>query len=258
MQQQLILRCEEQIDAIFTALYEGFIQKSILKQNYADNILIVMGEGDTQTLFSTEIFVEADEEKAAKLVGAIQRKLGHFVYQNVFYALCHFQRDRATIVFRYLVRAFATGPGIQEQLADPYVMRVLELSRKVTNESQKMNGFLRFREAGGRLIAEFAPKCDILPMIAEHFCDRYPNENFLIYDQKRQYALVHPAFQTGFFVVGEKNTNAYMQDLDKTDRFEQLWKDYFGTMAIEQRENERCQNNLLPKWFRKNMSEFLE
>ena len=51
MQQQLILRCEEQIDAIFTALYEGFIQKSILKQSYADNILIVMGEGHLKDKF---------------------------------------------------------------------------------------------------------------------------------------------------------------------------------------------------------------
>ena len=34
--------------------------------------------------------------------------------------------------------------GVEGHLSDPYVMRVMELARKVNNEIDKFNGFLRF------------------------------------------------------------------------------------------------------------------
>lgn len=42
----------------------------------------------------------------------------------------------------------------------------------------------------------------------------------------------------------------------KTDDFEQLWKVYFEYTDIKERFNPRCQRNLCPKWYRKNMVEF--
>lgn len=256
MEENIFLKCEAHMDGIFTALYEAFIQKSLLKGDYHENIEIVIGEGDTQNLFATEIEVQTDNSKAAKLLEAIKRKLGYAIYDTVFHALCYFDSDRATIVFRYLVRAFAIGSRIAEHLADPYVMRVMELSRKASHECTKLYGFLRFRDAGDYLVAKIAPKCDALPVIVEHFCDRYPNENFLIYDEVRRYTLVHPAYREAFFVSGESMDNPYMQELDKPDVYEKLWRDYFHTMAIQPRENIRCQNQLLPKWYRRNMLEF--
>ena len=209
MEENIFLKCEAHMDGIFTALYEAFIQKSLLKQDYHENIEIVIGEGDTQNLFATEIEVQTDNSKAAKLLEAIKRKLGYAIYDTVFHALCHFDSDRATIVFRYLVRAFAIGSRIAEHLADPYVMRVMELSRKASHECTKLYGFLRF-----------------------------------------------PAYREAFFVSGENMDNPYMQELGKPDVYEKLWRDYFHTMAIQPRENIRCQNQLLPKWYRKNMLEF--
>lgn len=66
-------------------------------------------------------------------------------------------------------------------------------------------------------------------------------------------ALIHPAFCESFFVYGDEwNVNLS----EHRDRFEQLWSQYFKTIAIEERYNPRCQNNLIPKWYRKNMVEF--
>ncbi len=260
MSEQLILRCEDHIDGILTAIYDAFVYKNRMEGGYDDSISIAIGEGDNRTLFATEIEVAADAEKAEKTVYAIRSKLGASVYQTVFYALCHFDEDRATDVLGYLVRAFKKGSRIREYLADPYVMRVLELSRKVANECDKLYGFLRFRDAGGFLLAELTPKCDVLPVLQEHFADRYPNENFVICDGKRDYALVHPAFSPCFFVTGEEAYTAISGDregeLKTRDEYEELWKQYFYTMEINERHNERCQNTLLPKWYRKNMLEF--
>lgn len=253
MSERLILRCEDSLEGIFTAIYDGFVYKNQGTKPYTDSITIAIGEEGNLELFAREIVIATDREKAAKTVDAIQKKLGHYVYQKLFYALCHFDEDRGSAVFGYLVRAFPIGTRIEEHLADPYVMRVLELSRKAGNECQRLYGFLRFRDMGRFLYAQLEPKCNAIPIIMDHFEERYPNENFIIYDRLRHYAFVHQAFQPGFFVQGDEMN----LDLSKhEDYFEELWKQYFATMEIKERHNEKCQRNMLPKWYRTTMLEF--
>lgn len=254
MTEKYILRCEDTMDGIFTAIYDGFVLKKRITQ-YEDNIEIAVGDEGNMQLFVKEIEIQTDDEKANKTVQAIQRQLGFGIYQQVFFSLCHYETNRASVVFGYLTRAFQIGLQIQEYMTDPYVMKVMELSRKVSNESQKLKGFLRFRQAGEILLAEISPKCNEIPVLIDHFADRYPNENFMIYDQVRKYAFVHPKYQAGYYVYGELEE---FQALQTQDEFEKLWKTYFITMEIAARHNENCQNNLLPKWYRKTMIEFTE
>lgn len=253
MSESLILRCEDTLDGVFTAIYDAFVYKNQMETPYTDSISIEMGEGNNYNLFYREIVIETDEKKAGKTVETIQKRLGYSIYHTLLHALCHADEDRASAVLGYLVRGFKEGTQIREQLTDPYVMRVLELSRKVAKEEQKMNGFLRFRDMGTFLLSEIEPKSNLLPVIMWHFADRYPNENFVIYDKARKYAVVHQAYQECFFVKGEE---LQIDMLAKEDYFEQLWKQYFCCMGIKERKNERCQTNMLPKWFRGNMLEF--
>lgn len=82
------------------------------------------------------------------------------------YAIC---RGPGTAVLGYLVRAFAQGRGISDQLADPFALRVMELSRKVDNELDKLLGFVRFQDLGSILVAQLAPKCNMVPLMMDHF-----------------------------------------------------------------------------------------
>ncbi|MDD6505113.1 MAG: TIGR03915 family putative DNA repair protein [Lachnospiraceae bacterium] len=261
MSEQIVLRCENSMDGIFTAIYDAFVLKKQMGE-YTDSISISIGEGGNYLLFAREVKVDTDGDKANKTVQTIQSKLGFAVYRTVFGALCHYDEDRATVVLGYLVRAFSKGSRVWECLADPYVIRVMELSRKVSNESEKFMGFLRFRDVGGFLFSEIEPKCDVIQSMREHFEDRYPNENFIIYDARHKYALVHPAFRRAFFVEGEnileQLSGEEWTSLTARDEYEELWKQYFASMGIEARENERCQSTLLPKWYRKHMLEFVK
>ncbi len=257
---ELILRCEATLEGMLTAIYEAFVYKKQYEV-YQDNIAISIGEGDTLSLFAQTVEVETDSDKAAKTAETIQKRLGFVSYHTVLSVLCHYDEERATIVLGYLVRAFSMGNVAWDCLADPYVMRMLEMNRKVGNETERFMGFLRFQDVGRFLFAEIEPKCDVIPVMQEHFEDRYPNENFMIYDSKRKYALVHPAYHRGFFVTGEdifeRLADEEWQPIAMVDEYESLWKTYFTTIAIEARENERCQNTLVPKWYRKHMNEFV-
>lgn len=253
MSEQLILRCEDSLEGMFTAIYDAFVYKNRMPSPYTDSISIAMGEGE-MTLFAREVEVQTDAGKVEKTVRSIRNRLGFSVYDTLLLALCHFADDRATAVLGYLVRAFAQNRGISDQLADPFVLRVMELSRKVNNERDKWYGFVRFQSLGSILVAEFAPKCNLVPLMMEHFADRFPNEHFILYDENRRLAAVHEAQKSCVLISGEgiEIPSGHM------DSFAALWKQYFTTMEIRERHNENCQNTLLPKWYRRHMTEWNE
>lgn len=250
MDEALVLRCEDSLEGIFTAIYDAFVYKNRMQKPYTDNISIAPGDG-CMRLFAREITIKNDDRKVERTVYSIQTRLGYSVYDTLLRALCHFDEERATTVLGYLVRAFAKGHDISDYLSDPYVMRVMELSRKVENERQKFYGFLRFRDVGTVLVAQVEPKCNLVPLMMGHFSDRFPNENFIIYDAKRKTAAVHEAFHACVLVAGvELDLHQYGEDA-----FECLWKQYVSAMEISQRHNERCQNTMMPRWYRKYMFE---
>lgn len=250
MSEAIVMHCEDSLEGIFTAIYDAFVYKNEMEQPYTDSISIQMGE-NCMSLFSREIEVQTDPRKVERTIYSIQTRLGYSVYDTLLRALCHYDEERATTVLGYLVRAFAKGRDISDYLSDCYVMRVMELSRKVENERQKFYGFLRFRDVGSVLVAQMEPKCNLVPLMMEHFTDRFPNENFIIYDENRKIAAVHEAYHSCVLTAGvELDFTQYGEDA-----FEVLWKQYVSSMEIAQRHNEKCQNTMMPKWYRKYMFE---
>ena len=249
----LILQCEDTLEGILTAIYDAFVEKNKREKYHDGDISIVIGENHTMSLFAQEIEVVTDLDKAQKTLFSIQRKISYFAYKKVLSALCHYDEQRGNAVLGFLIKGFPMGPCVVEDMADPYVIRVMELARKVDNESHLFCGFVRFFDLGKFLYAEIEPKCHVLPQVMEHFADRYPNEHYVIYDKNRHVALIHLAFGDSFFVSGDE----WNLDLSQhEDYFERLWSQYFKSIAIEERYNPRCQNNLIPKWYRKHMVEF--
>ena len=249
----LILQCEDSLEGILTAIYEAFVEKNKRQEFHDGDIAIAIGENHTITLFAEHKLVSTDLDKAQKTLLSIQKKISFLAYKKVLSALCHYDLERANVVLGFLIKGFPMGPRVLEDMADPYVMRVIELARKVDNESHMFCGVVRFFDLGKFLYSEIEPKCHVLPQIMEHFADRYPNEHYVIYDKRRRVALIHLAYAESVFVSGDE----WNIDLSQhEDYFERLWSQYLKTIAIEERYNPRCQNNLIPKWYRKNMIEF--
>lgn len=249
----LILQCEDSVEGILTAIYDAFVEKNKMTEFRDGDISIEIGDSQDMSLFAQIKMIQTDLDKAQKTLVSIQKKISFLAYKRVLSALCHYDTDRANAVLGFLIKGFPMGMRVMEDMANPYVLRVMELSRKVDNESHLFSGLIRFSDVGRFLYSEIEPKCNVLPQIREHFEDRYPNEHYVIYDKKKQIALVHPAFCQSFFVQGDEwNINLS----EHTDPFEELWKEYFSHIEIKERHNPKCQNNLLPKWYRKHMVEF--
>lgn len=245
------LVCEASFEGIMTAIYDGWVL-----MNQGHQINIHPGTGYTPSFFSEYVQIETNMKKAEKVAGSIRVKVSAEAYAMVFRACMHYAEDRADAVFNFLKVAYPNGAGVVRMLGNPAVMRIMELSRKVSNETHLFKEFLRFTELKGNVLyAKIEPKCDVVLLVAYHFQARFPNENWIIYDPKHKAAVVHPS--GGECVqMKDKDMDALTKDMQKCDDYEDLWKVFFHTIGIEERYNPKCQQTMMPKWYRKNAIEF--
>lgn len=262
MENNITFVCEDNMDGILTAVFDAFVFRNNMKEPDTDMISITVGQVNNFELFTEYKEVQTDLNKSVKTMGAIKKKISEEAYYDLYGAAHHFAEDKGNTILQYLFRGFAMGYAYTSQFADPYVMRILELKRKVYGESHLFKGFIRFKQLkGGVLFSKISPRCDVLPMIGDHFEDRLPEENFVIYDDVHKSAIVHKSHSR--YAVASNLSDMQGMDFDRIseladedNEYENMWKVFFETIAIESRTNKRCQMNMMPLWYRKNMTEF--
>ena len=242
--------CEESFEGIMTAVYDGWVF-----MNQGHQVNIHPGTGYAPSFFSEFIPIETNMDKAEKVAASIRIKISVEAYTMVFRACMHYAEDRADAVFDFLKVAYPIGARVVKMLGNPAVMRVLELSRKVMNETHLFKEFLRFTELKGKVLyGKIEPKCDVVLLLSQHFKDRFPEENWIIYDPKRIKTVVHPAGGT-CILVKDKDMDELTKDMQNHDNYEDLWKVFFNTIGIDARYNPKCQRTMMPLWYRKNAVE---
>lgn len=192
--------CEDCVDGIFTGVYNAWASRL----GHANVALRVSGPANLE-LFAEYRNVETDAQKAQKVADTIRRRMGENSYELIYRAALANAPEKADCIYRVLAVGLSshtdsrTARHLIERLQDVNACRVFELSRKVQNEAHRYEGFVRFREMeGGILFSEIEAENQVLPLIGEHFSDRFPNEHFLIFDHHSGDCLIHAARQRWF------------------------------------------------------------
>ncbi|MCL2855117.1 MAG: TIGR03915 family putative DNA repair protein [Defluviitaleaceae bacterium] len=156
-------------------------------------------------------------------------------------------------ILHFLRLGFKVGKGVVDMLAHDAVHKVAKAAQNVGGEAHLYRGFLRFSEYNGGLVAVFAPKNFILPIFAPHFCDRMPDEHFLIYDKTHKHAFIHQNGEKALIPID----NLELPEADEGEKmYRALWKQFYNTIAIEGRIKPKLQANNLPKRYRNHLTEF--
>lgn len=203
--------------------------------------------------------VTVEDWKAEKVTESIRRKLSEELYEVVYRAALSEDRDRADKIYRFLIYAFALGTGVVERLQIPAVYEVFRMNRYLSREYSHIIEFARFSQMEeGILLGRIKPNNDLLSLVAVHFADRLSGENWILYDCGRKKAAVHQANQ-GWMIVYADSAEWQERLNKKTDEesYECLWKTFHTAIAIAQRANLKCQQNMLPLRFRPYMTEFV-
>lgn len=206
-----------------------------------------------QTVLNNYEVIDTDIEKAKIVSIAINKKISREAFVDVYYCYLSNVENKENIILDFLMFAFKYGKNTMNFYTHDKVLPVNEASLKVSKEVHRFLGILRFTDIGGILFAKFSPDNDVLILLIDHFSDRYKFEKFIIYDAKRNKAVVYADDRW------EIKENLKIEDMEysKDEKIIQdLWKQYFTDLAIKERTNINLQFQFVPARYRKNMSEF--
>ena len=259
---RIIYVCEDSLTGIFSGIYDVWKRKMT-----AEEAGLEVGDSFERRLFCEYIFCKAEERKALAVIRMIQKNLGADVYEKISYALLSADRRKAEMVFRAMLEAkkLSRKDRLMEHLGNEAVRAVFGMYRQVANEAHHYKGFVRFRELKNKtLFAKIEPKHAVLPCIAEHFADRFPQENWVIYDKTHEVFLIHEKGKRYYFLqqyMCMKGDSGSAQNItggfsEEEMDYEALWKEFVQSISVAERENRALQNQNLPLRFRTNLVEF--
>jgi len=229
-------------EGLLTCVFEAFSKKE-MPFDITDN---------PDTMFEVRE-IKTDTQKAARVKKGIYRDLGDdFTY---VIRMCYISREQSIgiDILKLIRMGYDKGAAVIKNLNDPLINKMVKLSRNVGMERIRFIEFSRFSEFNGALVSVINPKYFVLPLIAGHFTDRFPNESFLIYDEVHNAALIY---------INRKSVIVPMEEFimpepdENEKRIRELWQMFYDTIEIKERRNHDLRRQHFPKRFWKNVTEF--
>lgn len=248
-----IYLCEDSVEGIFSAIYAAW------SSGYGHaNIYIQINEEREMQLFSKYITVKSDAALSLKVTDSIKNKIGPEAYRYVYHMVVSNVKEKADICYRFLILGFHYGPAVLDFLSNEYVSAICKTYRKVNFEAHHYKGFVRFTELSNRIMcSRIRPDHNIITLIAPHFADRLPLENWILIDEGRELAAVHPAGKAWFLISTKALEQSILtEETEKEKSMREAWDTFVGSISIRERENLKLQRNLCPLRYREFMPEF--
>lgn len=231
-------------DGFLCCIFESYIQKEIP--------LDIVSEDKEQASLYPSKYIETNKENAHRVFLSLSKKMGkdgeYLVKTGFLYGL----EEKELWLYHFIRMGYHYGKSVCNMLGDEVVSKVQKMVLSVRNEAHLMVEFLRFTDYNGGLVAVIEPKHFVLPIMEGHFCGRFPEEHFFIYDETHKVGLLYRPFESQMIAVED----FILSETSEQEReMQQLWTRYYDTIAIKERENPRCRMTHMPKRFWKNMVE---
>lgn len=241
-------------DVIFTydGSFDGFLC-CVFESVYTGMLpLDILCEEDAPPTLMEVRFIETDAAKAERVRASIPQKISDRALELLKTVFCSCLVQKELRLLQFLLRGYSEGGKLCYKLGDTVMAQLLNAEKRLCREAHLLQGFIRFSDVGGALVAVITPKNYILPYIAEHFVQRYDQEQFMIFDKTNKAALV---YQEGKAEILRIDHVEFPEISVGEVRYQALWKRFYDTIAIEGRINPRCRMTHMPKRYWENMLE---
>ncbi|EPL6452632.1 TIGR03915 family putative DNA repair protein, partial [Acinetobacter baumannii] len=163
---------------------------------------------------------------------------------------------------------FSSHSSVEKDYSHPSVLAIAQWTKKVGREKHRMEAFIRFKKTKDELFLSLVrPDFNVLPLIQPHFKRRYQDQRWLIYDEQRKFGLYYDlreihevSLEASDVDRNLKNgmSQSFQLELDEQEvLYDQLWKDYFKSVNITERQNIKLHVQYLPKRYWRYLNEKL-
>ncbi len=250
------------LDGLLTAVFDCFF----LHQQPE----ILLTEGEQLPLFSDQTHVVVtDTEKASRVWKGLEKRLSSAALRIISLSWLSEERALNQPLFNYVCKVFRQpegAPSIEHNASDADVLAVRNTCRRVLHEQLRMKQFVRFQKAkDGTYLAVISPDHHVLPLVIDHFQNRFNDQPWLIFDAKRHNGYYYDGTNAPIpitfadesavpFNLNNGQLDANVLSADDT-LFQDLWRTYFKAICIRERLNPKKQLNDMPRRYWKYMTE---
>ena len=259
------------LDGLLTAVFDSF---SLHQQD-----VTLLAEGEQLPLFADEPHrVVTESEKAERVWKGLEKQLSKDGLQMIWVSWLSEERALNLPLFNFICKVFRLKvKDLERNASDSDVLEVRNTCRRVLHEQLRMKQFIRFQKAkDGTYLAVVSPDHNVLPLIIDHFQDRFNDQPWLIYDAKRHYGYYY-SLTPNPSPIGEGSDNKVIRItfedeasvpfdlsngkmdadiLSENDQlFQDLWRTYFKAICIKERMNPKKQLSDMPRRYWKYMTE---
>jgi len=240
------------VSYIYDGSFEGFL--SLVFESWRKKELpsLVFPAGEEQPTLFPSFFIETDTAHAQRVKKGIVKAGGTAVLINIERCFLSCAAEKELLLLDYIRLCFVESVKVLSMHVDETVRAVEKAALACAREGHHYKGFARFSVHGGVMTAVIEPKNCILPLIADHFCERYHEESFIIFDKTNSLALIYS--KGSRVLIPMENFEPPRADTGELET-RRLWKLFYNTIAIEQRENPHCRMSLMPKRFWSRLTE---
>ena len=248
------------LDGLLSAVFDAFYNHEM------PNDLLTAGK--VLPLFCDYIHeVNTDENKSKRVWKGLENRLTHLGLSIITISFLSEDNNLNYALFSYICKAFTNKNkiSIEKNFSDPDVLICTQTYRRVCFEAKRMKQFLRFQKAkDGTYLGVIHPDFNVLPLIIEHFKDRFNDQCFLIYDAKRGYGFYYDQKEVTRITFSDSQKLPFNYETGKMDAdilsdndkmIQDLWKTYFKAICIKERLNPKKQAGDMPRRYWRYMTE---
>lgn len=247
---------------IYDGTYEGWLTAVFEIYEYkVKDIVFAKSEASADLLFSTNHIVITDEVKVKRVLNGLQKRLSKNGLQGLYQAFLSETNKVEEIMFRYIQYVLLSPVNVEDDFGHNDVLELRKAIRLTGKEAHRMEAFVRFQLTKDQLYyAIVEPDCNVLPLIENHFKNRYADQRWLIYDAKRKYGIYYDLKTVSTVALqfnAESNSSKFLAEIsdEGEELFQDLWRNYFKSVNIESRKNTKLHLQHMPKRYWKNLTE---
>jgi len=184
MNDSKVLVYDGSFNGFLTAIFVGINEK-----------IEIMGFQKTYSpqkgLFVEALAIKTDISKAKKVWNSIEKK-NSTVLKNVYFAFLSEAEGIEFMLYKYIQKLYALLNPIELEQMAAVELKIAQLAKNVGREKQLTEVSVDFNVTNDNVyIAEIEPNFNVLPLVSRHFRLRYPNQQWIVFDCKRNYGMYY-------------------------------------------------------------------
>ncbi len=250
----MIYLIDGSLESLLCAVYEWFERKP-------GKILIHLKREHQPDAFAPVFEVYNDVKKADRVWKGLQQKLDRSWMRKFYCTFLSETPEAYVCLFEFACYIFSNPNGAEANYGNAFVLAVAQTARKVEREKHRMEAFIRFQQtADGMYYCGIDPDFNVLPLIMQHFKNRYADQQWIIYDLKRHYGLYYDLHKVEEIHMDEAAIKTAYKPAghllsEQESLYATLWKDYFNSTNIKSRKNTKLHVRHVPKRYWKYLTE---